>query len=97
MDLTTPVVARLDAHETLLARRAAAHLPLDSPDAVDSLLDELREMGAREQTAALADRLPGAGMFGVFREQGDRPDRFRFGREADGTPAAPWGWEDLDL
>jgi hypothetical protein len=24
-------------------------------------------------------------------------DQFRFGREADGTPTAPWGWEDLDL
>ena len=41
-------------------------------------------------------RLPGAGMFELFREQEDRQDRFRFGREADGSPAGPWGWEDLD-
>jgi len=35
-------------------------------------------------------------MFELFREQEDRQDRFRFGREADGRPAGPWGWEDLD-
>jgi hypothetical protein len=60
------------------------------------LLGRLREAGAREQAAALANRLPGAGMFELFREQEDRQDRFRFGREADGSPAGPWGWEDLD-
>jgi hypothetical protein len=36
-------------------------------------------------------------MFGLFREQKGLADQFRFGREADGTPAAPWGWEELDL
>ena len=60
------------------------------------LLHQLREAGAQEQATALADRLPGAGMFEFFREQEDRQDRFRFGREADGSPAGPWGWEDLD-
>ena len=60
------------------------------------LLDMLREVGAEEQAAALAGRLPGAGMFELFREQEDRQDRFRFGREVDGSPAGPWGWEDLD-
>ena len=61
------------------------------------LLDSLREAGAHEQAAALAARLPAAGMFGLFLEQQGPADQFRFGREADGTPAAPWGWEDLDL
>jgi uncharacterized protein YidB (DUF937 family) len=79
-----------------LARRAAAHFSLDDPDAVVRLLASLRKMGAREQADALADRLPGAGMFELFREQADRQDRFRFGREANGSPARPWGWEDLD-
>ena len=23
--------------------------------------------------------------------------RYQFGRELDGTPAPPWGWNDLDL
>ena len=64
---------------------------------VAALLDSLREAGADEQAAALAGRLPAAGMFGFFLKQQGSADQFRFGREADGTPAAPWGWEDLDL
>jgi hypothetical protein len=87
------------AHEqaAALAARAAAHTPLDDPSGVDDLLDSLREAGAHEQAAALTDRLPAAGMFGLFLEQEGLADQFRFGREADGAPAAPWGWEDLDL
>jgi hypothetical protein len=81
----------------LLRRDPAAGVALDNPYGVARLLDSLREAGAREQAAALADRLPGAGLFNLFREQDSRQDRFRFGREADGSPAEPWGWEDLDL
>ena len=77
--------------------RAAAHAPSTTRAAWPRLLDGLREAGAHEQAAALADRLPAAGMFGLFLEQQGPADQFRFGREADGTPAAPWGWEDLDL
>ena len=86
------------AHEqaATLADRAAAHVPLDNPDAVARLLNRLREAGAHEQTATLADRLPGVGMFWLFREQRDPQDQFRFGREADGSPANPWNWDDLD-
>ena len=76
--------------------RAAAHVALDNPRAVAGLLDSLRASGAAEQAAALADRLPGAGMFELFRGQEGRQDRFRFGREADGRPAGLWGWADLD-
>jgi hypothetical protein len=63
---------------------------------VARLLATLRAAGAAEQATALAGRLPGEAMFKLFREQEDRQDRFRFGREADGSPAGPWGWEDLD-
>ena len=35
-------------------------------------------------------------MFELFLKQEGRADQFRFGREPDGTPATPWGWEDLD-
>jgi hypothetical protein len=77
-------------------RWAVAHVALDDPAAVAMLLGRLREAGAQEQATALADRLPGAGMFELFRKQEGRQDRFRFGREAEGSPAGPWTWEDLD-
>jgi len=90
----------------LLARDPAAYVSLDDSNGVAFLLDMLRGAGAAEQAAALANRLPGAGMFELFlRQEGlalflrqeGLASKFRFGREADGTPAAPWGWEDLDL
>ena len=80
-----------------LAARAAAHTPLDYPADVAYLVVRLREAGADEQAAVLAARLSAAGMFVPVLEQQGSADQFRFGREADGTPAAPWGWEDLDL
>ena len=88
------------AHEQaakLLARDPAAHATLDNPGDVARLLDSLRKAGAPEQAAALADRMQAAGVFGLFLKQQGPADQFRFGREADGTPAAPWSWEDLDL
>ena len=81
----------------LLARDPAAHAALDDPDGVALLLYDLRAAGAHDQAAVLVSRLPAAGLFGVFLEQKRAADQFRFGREADGTPAAPWSWEDLDL
>jgi hypothetical protein len=53
------------------------------------LLDRLREAGAREQAATLADRLPAVGLFMLFLERNGLADQFRFGRETDGTSAAP--------
>ena len=87
------------AHEqaAALAARAAAHTPLDYPADVAGLVVRLREAGEHEQAAVLAARLSAAGMFVPVLEQQGSADQFRFGREADGTPAAPWGWEDLDL
>jgi hypothetical protein len=82
---------------TALAERAAAHAPLDNPGALAWLLDSLREADAEQQAAALAARLPAAGMFELSLEQEGRADQFRFGREPEGTPATPWGWDDLDL
>ena len=88
--------AGADEQAAALAGRAAAHAPLDNPRRVADLLDRLRAAGFHEQAAALASRLPGAGMFELFREQADRQDQFRFGREAGGSPAKAWGWGDLD-
>ena len=82
----------------LLRRDPAAHVSFDGPAAeggVALLQHFLQEAGAQEQVTALADRLPGAGMFELFREQEGHQDRFRFGREADGSPAEPWDWKDL--
>ena len=60
------------------------------------LLDSLRAAGAHDQAAMLTDRLPTAGMFGLFLKRQSHEDQFRSGRQADGSPAAPWGWDDLD-
>ena len=89
----------------LLARNPAAHVNLDHPDdafldypdGVADLLDSLREAHAHDQVAALAARLSVTGMFSIFLERRRLADQFRFGLEADGTLAAAWGWEDLDL
>ncbi|MFG2019971.1 hypothetical protein [Actinomadura geliboluensis] len=64
-----------------LADRAAAHVPLDNPAAVARLLRVLRHVGAGEQIVTLSDRIAPVGVFG---------------REPDGRPAEPWGWEDLE-
>lgn len=53
----------------LLARDPAAHVTLDTLGSVTVLLSVLREAGAQEQAAALAEWLPGAGMFDLFRDQ----------------------------
>jgi hypothetical protein len=89
----------VDAREqatTLLDRDPAAQVSLDDPAAVATLLVRLREAGAQAQVTTLADRLPGEGMFQLYLKQDIREDRFQFGRETDGSPAEPWGWEDLD-
>ena len=79
-----------------LADRAAAPAPPESPEAVAALLDSLRRAGAQQQAAALAESLPRAGMFELFLKQESNQGRFRFGREADGSPAEPWAWDDLE-
>lgn len=79
-----------------LAARAAAHAALDDRLGVAGLLDALRKAGAHEQVALLADRLPGEGLFDLFRAQGNNQALYRFGRDPDGSPARSWGWDDLN-
>jgi hypothetical protein len=86
-----------DQAATLIARDPANHAALDHPNAVADLLDALRKAGAEAQVRTLVDRLPAEGMFALFCRQSDHQMRYRFGREADGSPASPWGWEDLDI
>ena len=86
------------AHEqaTALADRAAAHVYLGYSKPVGVLADVMRQIGAHEQATALTERLPAAGRFSLFMGIGDHKERFRFGREPDGTPAEAWDWADLD-
>ena len=100
------ILLKADARDqitTLLSRDPAARVSLDDtrspvwPPPLKSLLQGLQEAGAHEQGAALVERLPRAGMFGLFCQPQDRRDRFRFGREADGRPVELWDWDDLEL
>jgi len=81
--------------DTLLKRNPAAHVSLANSYRASRLLERLQEVGAHEQASVLTNRLPGEGGFDVWLAEGHQ-ERFRFGREADGSPTAPWGWEDLD-
>ena len=80
----------------LLARRPAVHADLGDPQAAAGLLAVLRALGEHEQVQTLVDRLPAEGHCALFLDQGDNRTRYRFGRDPDGSPAAPWTWEDLD-
>jgi hypothetical protein len=44
----------------------------------------------------LIDWMPPEGMFGLFLNQPGHELQYRFGREPNGSPAPPWGWDDLD-
>ena len=85
-----------DQADVLLRRDPASYVCLDDPTGIRPLLTGLKAAGAETEATVLVDRLPGAGQFEFFRYLEDRKDRFRFGREADGTPTRPWGWDDLD-
>ena len=79
-----------------LAERAAAHVSARKPACRGQPAGQPAEGGRAGTGRRASGSAAGAGMFELFREQEDRQDRFRFGREADGSPAGPWGWEDLD-
>ena len=81
-----------DQAGVLLARDPAAHVSLEDPWGGQKLLEALRKAGAHDQAAALAARLPSAGL--LLLNNADE-SIFRFGRDPDGSPARPWGWDDL--
>ncbi|POX55780.1 hypothetical protein C3489_07785, partial [Streptomyces sp. Ru71] len=82
--------------DALLARNPAAHAPIDDLHAVARLLRRLLQAGADEQAAAVTARLPAAGRFAEFIQFGDHKNRFRFGRDPDGSAAPSWAWGDLE-
>ena len=90
-----------DAVQALLARDPGRQLTIDASQpfrpgyqrAVARLLAALREADAAEAVRILAARAADAGMFGLFLEiHPDQANRFRFGREPDGTGSPPWPW-----
>ncbi|GHD53939.1 hypothetical protein [Streptomyces galbus] len=90
------VVGADDQVAALLARDPAAHAALDKQYGVAALLGTLQEAGADNQVTVLARRLPAAGHFGLFIKLGGNRERFRLGREPDGSAAPSWTWNDLD-
>ncbi|WP_331751748.1 hypothetical protein OG713_45420 (plasmid) [Streptomyces sp. NBC_00723] len=80
----------------VLAERIATHTALDDPRDATLLSEAMRRVEAHNQATALTERLPAAGLFAMYIQIGDFGERFKFGREPDGSPAAPWTWEDLD-
>jgi hypothetical protein len=76
-----------------LAARAASH---SAPDDVAGALSPLSGRGVEDRVRTLVDILPAEGHFGLFHEQTEHQGPYLFGREPDGSPAPPWGWDDLD-
>jgi hypothetical protein len=79
----------------VLAARAAAITPLDTQYIAVLLLEVLRQAGAHKQIKTLVRRLSAAGHFDLYLRIDDHRERFRFGQDPDGSPAAPWTWDDL--
>lgn len=63
--------------------------------AVAEVLRAVEKTQAALHEIAVADWMTAAGQFSTHFDQGDNDERYRFGREPDGTPAEPWGWDDL--
>ena len=79
----------------LLSRNPAASVHLYNSNAAEVLLKALYAVGAYEQAEVFIERLPGEGMFSLVCMQEGYRERFWYGREVDGRPAKPWGWDDL--
>jgi hypothetical protein len=88
--------AGASGQEAALSERVIAESSLGSAPIAALVLIALKDIGADELAADLIGRMPAGGQFRVFLEQDDNATRYRFGREPDGTPAAPWDWEDLE-
>ncbi|WP_431971590.1 hypothetical protein [Nocardia sp. bgisy134] len=63
--------------------------------AVERLLKQFLVLGEDQPYRVLVARLPAWGLIDLFMAQSDHWARYRFGREPDGSIAAPWGWDDL--
>lgn len=75
---------------TALADRAAAHDYRQGAAAPNA-----ERADTDEQSGMLGDSPLREGVSYSFNGQESRPNRLCFGYETDGSPAKPWGWEDL--
>lgn len=80
---------------TLLRRDLGMRVRPGSEQTAAALLAALRTAGADHQAEMLIQRLPEAGLFGLFREQPGNERLYQFGCEADGGPAPAWDWDDV--
>ncbi|WP_067821437.1 helix-turn-helix domain-containing protein [Actinomadura kijaniata] len=92
------VLSWLNAQDQVatVIERVARCIDLTDRREVAKLLDTLRTAGADEQAARLLEQLPALGLFTRYLGETGQHARFRYGREPNGAPAAPWGWDDLD-
>jgi hypothetical protein len=81
------------AQVSSLATRAATETVFRILWTPGGLLKAMREMGAEAQADLFEKRILDKGEFQDHNR--DSMTRYRFGREPDGTPAEPWGWDDL--
>jgi hypothetical protein len=85
-----------DNQVAALANRAVTETAFTNPREAETLLQALRSVDARPQAGLYAERLPAQGHFAIFLQHDHHPEkRLRFGREPDGRPAPPWGWDDI--
>jgi hypothetical protein len=83
-------------HLVTLADRIAAHADVSGFHGAGTLPGELKRDGFCSQADELISRLPAAGHFHSFIRWSPVRERFCFGRETDGSPAAPWRWNDVE-
>ncbi len=94
LDILTEAGARAQV-ATLLERDLGMRVPLGDEQTATALAAALRKAGADHQVEILIQRLPEEGLFGLFREQPGNERLYRFGREANGSPAPAWDWNDI--
>jgi hypothetical protein len=78
------------------AATLAARAALDDSETMAFLPDEPRGTGAQERAETPIGPLQGEATLAFSSTEEGHQERFQFGREADGSPAQPWDWEDLD-
>ncbi|MFI5783552.1 helix-turn-helix domain-containing protein [Nocardia sp. NPDC051570] len=87
----------MDTAANCLSTRLIRHIEDDVPKDLVGAVIVLDAFGAAEADvrAGLIHRMPAAGEFKSFVKYSGQRERFRFGRDPNGQPAAAWTWDDL--